>query len=65
MKRRDMLLVVLVEVAAVFYILNRDELPTLGLALQRGSMIFCQQAARTFGNAALKLEASYRVKVAP
>lgn len=62
---RVAVLLELVALGFAFYLLNREKFPTLGLAMQRGSYIACQQAARGLGTLAMRLEDSYRVKVAP
>jgi len=58
-----MILELLVLSAAVFYLLNREQLPML--AFHRAAYIGCQQAARTLGRLGMELENSYRVKVTP
>jgi hypothetical protein len=41
------------------------QFPDVGLALHRAAVSSLQSVARVAGTAALKLEASYKVKVAP
>jgi hypothetical protein len=64
-KRRGAFLEVVALTALAFYLLNRDQLPTLTLVAQRAAVHGCQLAARGFGTLALKLEANYKVRVAP
>jgi hypothetical protein len=60
-----MILELLVLSTMTFYLLNREQMPTLGIAIHRAAYIGCQQAARVFGTLGMELEKSYRVKVAP
>ena len=67
-ERKAIRLAVLIELTALglaFYLLNKEQFPALGLALQRAGYIGCQHAAHGLGKLAIELEKSYRVKVAP
>lgn len=57
----------LVELAAlgISLVVLLSQYPDLGLALHRAALVGLQAIARTAGQAALRLEASYRVKVTP
>jgi len=55
----------LVALGLAVYLLNRENIPNLGLSIQRASYLACQQIARGFGALAIELEKGYRTKVAP
>lgn len=66
--RKAVRLLALVELAAIgvaVYLLNRESMPNVGLAIQRTGYLACQQIARGFGALAIELEKGYRAKVAP
>jgi hypothetical protein len=65
MRKRQMVLETVFVAAFAYVILNHESLSSIVLQLQRGAYLGCQQAARAFGTLAIKLEDSYRVKVAP
>lgn len=62
---RIMLLAELLAFGLALYLLNRDSMPNLSLAIQRAGYLTCQQVARGFGALAIELEKGYRTKVAP
>lgn len=62
---RALVLAELVALGLAFYLLNREQAPMIGLAIQRASYLACQQIARGFGALAIELEKGYRAKVAP
>jgi hypothetical protein len=67
-ERKAIRLAVMIELAAfalAFYLLNKERFPTLSLAIQRAAYLGCQHAAHGLGKAAIELEKSYRIKVAP
>jgi hypothetical protein len=61
--KRTFLLELVVIVGVAWWYANDNS--TALLALHRASYVACQQIARQFGTLALRLEDSYRVKVAP
>jgi hypothetical protein len=66
--KRAIRMVALAELVAIgfaFYLLNRESMPNIGLAVQRAGYLTCQQIARGFGALAIELEKGYRTKVAP
>jgi hypothetical protein len=65
MKRRQLILETVILTAFAYIVLNHEGLPSLALQAQRAAYLGCQQAARALGMLAIKLEDSYRVKVAP
>ena len=58
-------LVELVALGLACYVLAGERLPSPGPVVLRSAFLTCQQIARAFGAVAIKLENSYRVKVAP
>ena len=66
--RRSVKLLAMVELLAIgltVYLLNRESMPNIGLALQRAGYLACQQIARGFGALAIELEKGYRTRIAP
>jgi hypothetical protein len=62
---RVLALAELVAIGLAVYLLNRESMPSIGLAIQRAGFLTCQQIARGFGALAIELEKGYRTKVAP
>jgi hypothetical protein len=60
-----MLFVLAVELTVIMFILNREDMTTITLQLQRAAYRGCQFAAQGFGTLGMKLEQNYRVRVAP
>ena len=66
--RKPLRVMVIAELLAfgfALYLLNRESMPNLSLAIQRAGYQTCQQIARGFGALAIQLENGYRAKVAP